>query len=107
MIDFAEIIAQFIWSDCNGNTAMQLHPGPWQCVLFLIPRSFHDGGALNYSTAPPSVKDNTNFQRRLLYIGIKNTEHWPNLTKYIALIDHALHVLCVPMIPQQLAAGPA
>jgi hypothetical protein len=26
--------------------------GPWQCALFLIPRSFHDGGALNYSTAP-------------------------------------------------------
>jgi hypothetical protein len=29
-----------------------LGAGPWQCVLFLIPRSFHDGGALNYSTAP-------------------------------------------------------
>jgi hypothetical protein len=32
------------------------------------------------TTVQPSVKDNTNFQRRLLFIGIKNTEHWPNLT---------------------------
>jgi hypothetical protein len=30
--------------------------GPWQCVLFLISRSFHDGGALNYSTAPHRSK---------------------------------------------------
>jgi hypothetical protein len=29
--------------------------GPWQCVLFLIPRSFHDGSAVNYSTAPPTA----------------------------------------------------
>jgi hypothetical protein len=32
------------------------NPGPWQCALFLIPRSFHDGGALNYSTAPHRSK---------------------------------------------------
>jgi hypothetical protein len=32
------------------------NPGPWQCVLFLISRSFHDGGALNYSTAPHRSK---------------------------------------------------
>jgi hypothetical protein len=30
--------------------------GPCQCALFLIPRSFHDGGALNYSTAPHRSK---------------------------------------------------
>jgi hypothetical protein len=30
--------------------------GPWQCALFLIPRSFHDGGAHNYSTAPHRSK---------------------------------------------------
>jgi hypothetical protein len=30
--------------------------GPWQCALFLIPRSFHNGGALNYSTAPHRSK---------------------------------------------------
>jgi hypothetical protein len=35
---------------------MLRNPGPWQCVLFLIPRSFHDGGALNYSTAPHRSK---------------------------------------------------
>jgi hypothetical protein len=32
------------------------YSGPWQCILFLIPRSFHDGGALNYSTAPHRSK---------------------------------------------------
>jgi hypothetical protein len=39
--------------DCSGKT------GPWQCVLFLIPRFFHDGGAVNYSTAPPSNRERT------------------------------------------------
>jgi hypothetical protein len=33
-----------------------MHTGPWQCALFLIPRSFHDGSALNYSTAPHRSK---------------------------------------------------
>jgi hypothetical protein len=46
-------------------------PGPWQCVLFLIPRSFHDGGAVNYST---SWKDNTNFQR--LSFVYWNQKYW-------------------------------
>jgi hypothetical protein len=46
-------IGFFLWP-CNFLST--LHTGPWQCVLFLIPRSFHDGGALNYSTAPHRSK---------------------------------------------------
>jgi hypothetical protein len=46
---------QVSFKSCH-NLKMWRHPGPWQCVLFLIPRSFHDGGALNYSTAPHRSK---------------------------------------------------
>jgi hypothetical protein len=43
--------------DLHGVTYfLWLSSGPCQCALFLIPRSFHDGGALNYSTAPHRSK---------------------------------------------------
>jgi hypothetical protein len=40
----------------KSHKVESLKSGPWQCVLFLIPRSFLDGGALNYSTAPHRSK---------------------------------------------------
>jgi hypothetical protein len=43
-------------SDLFSRPCFRVIPGPWQCALFLIPRSFHDGGALNYSTAPHRSK---------------------------------------------------
>jgi hypothetical protein len=71
-----------------------MNPGPWQCVLSLIPRSFHDGGAINYSTAPPSWKDNTNFQR--LSFVYWNQKYWALAKPYfIALNEPKFHRLFI------------
>jgi hypothetical protein len=49
---------QLLWTcrRLRGPRQSNVEPGPCQCALFLIPRSFHDGGALNYSTAPHRSK---------------------------------------------------
>jgi hypothetical protein len=56
-------------------TTLLLHTGPWHCVLLLIPRSFHDGGAVNYWQRPHREKATLISNGCLLFIGIKNTEH--------------------------------
>jgi hypothetical protein len=46
----------YLFEFCEACAALMnermLCSGPWQCVLLLIPRFFHDGGAcaVNYST---------------------------------------------------------
>jgi hypothetical protein len=68
-----------------------MRQGLWQCVLFLIPRSFHDGGAVNYSTAPPSWKDNTNFQRLSFVYWIQ--KYWALAKPYYIALHEATHIV--------------
>jgi hypothetical protein len=37
-----------VQKETQSHIACYIQPGPWQCVLLLIPRSFLDGGAVNY-----------------------------------------------------------
>jgi hypothetical protein len=66
---------QDVEASSRGDTCW---PGPWQCILFLIPRSFHDGGALNYSTSPHRSKTT------LISNGAASFVYWNQ--KYWALV---------------------
>jgi hypothetical protein len=54
LLSSASLGQAILFSSESTLSGLLFSPGPWQCVLFLIPRSFYDGGAINYSTAPPS-----------------------------------------------------
>jgi hypothetical protein len=65
---------------CSGQNIYILNIRAMAVCTFLDSTIFSRWGRSQLQYSAPSVKDNTNFQRRLLFIGIKNTEHWPNLT---------------------------
>jgi hypothetical protein len=65
--------------------------GPWQCALFLIPRSFHDGGALNYSTAPHRSKTTLISNGVFCLLESKILSIGQTLLYSLAFVDSCLH----------------